>query len=268
MALSAPQAKYFACWLTRSLPPDSLGKFTASLQGAQVDLTPHQIDAKLFASRFQDMPIWTPLASNLSWFHFLQVIPIEDTLKRDFYLTIAADQRWSKRTLQAKIDGMLYERTAIAKQPEEVIVHDLEELRLLIEPQKHRFGEVETGTLPNGKLWKVNMFIHGDNLLALKALEQDFAGQIKCIFIDSPYNILATVRRFSFYETIGGLFREVTRNSVELTITERIWGMIIDIVNEIAQCFEIEDEKIFQTLINRSDKLKHFIQIYELKMAS
>ena len=60
----------------------------------------------------------------------------------------------------------------------------------------------------------------------------------------------------------------MTRNSVELTITERIWGMIIDIVIEFAQCFEIEDEKIFQTLINRSDKLKHFIQIYELKMAS
>ena len=66
----------------------------------------------------------------------------------------------------------------------------------------------------------------------------------------------------------GGLFREVTRNSVELTITERIWGIIIDIVNDIAQCFEIEDEKILETLINRSDKLQHFIQIYKLKMAS
>ena len=32
--------------------------------------------------------------------------------------------------------------------------------------------------------------------------------------------------------------------------------------------FEIEDKKIFETLIHRSDKLKHFIQIYELKMAS
>ena len=51
------------------------------------------------------------------------------------------------------------------------------------------------------------------------------------------YNILATARRFSSYETIGGLFREVTRNSAELTITERIRGMIVDIVSEIAQCF-------------------------------
>lgn len=62
------------------------------------------------------------------------------------------------------------------------------EPRLLIETSKHSFGEVETGTLPNGKPWKGNMLIHGDNLLALKALEQDFAGQVKCIYIDPPYN--------------------------------------------------------------------------------
>lgn len=49
MTLSAPQAKYFAHWLTRSLPSDNLDKLTASLQDAQVDLTPHQIDAALFA---------------------------------------------------------------------------------------------------------------------------------------------------------------------------------------------------------------------------
>ena len=33
-----------------------------------------------------------------------------------------------------------------------------------------------------------NMLIHGDNLLALKALEARFAGQVKCIYIDPPYN--------------------------------------------------------------------------------
>ncbi len=84
---------------------------------------------RLFASRFNDLAIWTPLVSKLSWSHFLQVIPIEDALARNFYLTMAADQRWSKRTLKAKIDGMLYERTAISKQPEVVIKRDLGELR-------------------------------------------------------------------------------------------------------------------------------------------
>ena len=33
-----------------------------------------------------------------------------------------------------------------------------------------------------------NLLIHGDNLLALKALEQDYAGKVKCIYIDPPYN--------------------------------------------------------------------------------
>ena len=42
-----------------------------------------------------------------------------------------------------------------------------------------------------------NMLIHGDNLLALKALEADFAGQVKCIYIDPPYN---TGSAFAEYE--------------------------------------------------------------------
>lgn len=83
---------------------------------------------RLFAERFPDASIWTSVMSKLSWSHFLQVISLDDELARNFYLTMAADQRWSTRTLKAKIDGMLYERTAIAKQPEEVIRHDLEEL--------------------------------------------------------------------------------------------------------------------------------------------
>lgn len=42
-----------------------------------------------------------------------------------------------------------------------------------------------------------NMLIHGDNLLALRALEQDFAGKIKCIYIDPPYN---TGSAFTHYD--------------------------------------------------------------------
>ena len=61
---------------------------------------------RLFATRFPDLQIWTPLVSKLSWSHFLQVMPIEDELARNFYLTMAADQKWSKRTLRTKIDSM------------------------------------------------------------------------------------------------------------------------------------------------------------------
>lgn len=62
------------------------------------------------------------------------------------------------------------------------------EPRILIENPEYSYGKVETGVLPNGKPWNGNMLIHGDNLLALKALEQEYSGQIKCIYIDPPYN--------------------------------------------------------------------------------
>lgn len=62
------------------------------------------------------------------------------------------------------------------------------EPRILIEDPTLDYGEVETGTLPNGKPWPGNMLIHGDNLLALRALEEDFTGAVKCIYIDPPYN--------------------------------------------------------------------------------
>lgn len=42
-----------------------------------------------------------------------------------------------------------------------------------------------------------NMLIHGDNLLALKALEKMYAGQVKCIYIDPPYN---TGEAFEYYD--------------------------------------------------------------------
>lgn len=62
------------------------------------------------------------------------------------------------------------------------------EPRILIENPDYSYGTVETGTLPNGKTWNGNMLIHGDNLLALKALEENYTGAVKCIYIDPPYN--------------------------------------------------------------------------------
>ncbi len=52
------------------------------------------------------------------------------------------------------------------------------EPRILVEDKSKSYGDVNSE----------NMLIHGDNLLALKALEQDYAGRIKCIYIDPPYN--------------------------------------------------------------------------------
>ncbi len=61
------------------------------------------------------------------------------------------------------------------------------EPRILIEQPELSYGDPSTG----------NMLIQGDNLLALKALEQEFAGKVKCIFIDPPYN---TGNAFEHYD--------------------------------------------------------------------
>ena len=61
------------------------------------------------------------------------------------------------------------------------------EPRILIENPEYSNGD------PNSQ----NMLIHGDNLLALKALEQDYAGKVKCIYIDPPYN---TGNAFEHYD--------------------------------------------------------------------
>lgn len=71
------------------------------------------------------------------------------------------------------------------------------EPRILIENPKYSYGVPETGVLPNGRPWKGNMLIHGDNLLALKALEQNFSNAVKCIYIDPPYN---TGNAFEHYD--------------------------------------------------------------------
>ncbi len=61
------------------------------------------------------------------------------------------------------------------------------EPRVLVEDETKSYGD------PNSE----NMLIFGDNLLSLKALEQDFAGKIKCIYIDPPYN---TGNAFTHYD--------------------------------------------------------------------
>ena len=71
------------------------------------------------------------------------------------------------------------------------------EPRILIENPNYSYGTAEESTLPNGKRWKGNLIIHGDNLLALQSLIQDYAGCVKCIYIDPPYN---TGNAFEYYD--------------------------------------------------------------------
>ncbi|MEA2085298.1 MAG: PDDEXK nuclease domain-containing protein [Thermodesulfobacteriota bacterium] len=82
-----------------------------------------------FAEVFSDKKIVVSLIRQLSWTHFIALIPLKNDLQRDFYAEMCRVERWSVRTLRKKIDGMLYERTSISKKPEELVKKELSALR-------------------------------------------------------------------------------------------------------------------------------------------
>jgi predicted nuclease of restriction endonuclease-like (RecB) superfamily len=82
-----------------------------------------------FAEAFPDEKIVAALRRQLGWTHFKALIPMDDPLKRGFYAEMCRIENWSTRTLEKKIDGMLYERTALSKKTDALIKHELAQLR-------------------------------------------------------------------------------------------------------------------------------------------
>jgi len=82
-----------------------------------------------FAATFPDEQIVVSLIRQLSWTHFIALIPLKDPLQRDYYAQMAGAERWSVRTLRERIDSMLYERTALSQKPGETIAQELATMR-------------------------------------------------------------------------------------------------------------------------------------------
>ena len=85
----------------------------------------------------------------------------------------------------------------------------------------------------------------------------DFAGQVAALSLCMiQYNILGTVKRFESYETIGGLFAEITGETVELTVVQRIWGLIIEVINVIAEFLSCDPFELTENVINNNHQIK------------
>ena len=82
-----------------------------------------------FAEIYPNEKIVSALRRQLGWTHFKTIIYIDDPLKRDFYAQMCRLERWNTRTLEKKIGGMLFERTALSRKPEKVIKHEIDTLR-------------------------------------------------------------------------------------------------------------------------------------------
>jgi len=81
-----------------------------------------------FYEQFRDNAIVATVSQQLSWSHFVELIKIENDIQREFYAKISSHEDGSVRILRERMDGMLFERSTIAKQPEKVIRQELEKL--------------------------------------------------------------------------------------------------------------------------------------------
>lgn len=82
-----------------------------------------------FAEVFPVLEIVATLSRQLSWSHVVELLALEGALRREFYARMCATERWSVRTLRQKIQGMLFERTGISRQPDALVLSELEALR-------------------------------------------------------------------------------------------------------------------------------------------
>jgi predicted nuclease of restriction endonuclease-like (RecB) superfamily len=78
-----------------------------------------------FATDCPDTAIVSTLSRQLGWSHFAELLTISDQQERDFYAAFAVHERWSVRTLRARVASNLYERTLAARGSAEGLATDL-----------------------------------------------------------------------------------------------------------------------------------------------
>ena len=101
-----------------------------------------------------------------------------------------------------------------------------------------------------------------------KSQSVHFSAQIASFTLTMmQYNILCTVKRFEAYETIGELFREATAGTLELSVTDRIWEIILDTILEIAEIISADASELLSAVIDVNPKFHKFYQMYNLYAA-
>jgi len=118
--------------------------------------------------------------------------------------------------------------------------------------------------------WSVEVFFkESKQHLGLgKCQAQDFDAQITATTVCLlQYNLLSVVKRFNDYETLGELFRASQKDALKLTISEQIWLIIIEVIAELSEIFNIETESLMEKLFSENDKLTKYLNFKNLTLA-
>ena len=121
-----------------------------------------------FCQGFTDKEIVSTLSTQLSWSHFIELLPINDPSARDFYAEMCRIERWDVRTLRLKIGGMLFQRTALSRRPKAVISAEITKLRAGQMTQDVLFRRTGIQHRPQALVYEFAGFIDANEMNAVR----------------------------------------------------------------------------------------------------
>jgi hypothetical protein len=80
-------------------------------------------------------------------------------------------------------------------------------------------------------------------------------------------NILSAVKRFTDYETPGELFRASQKDTLKLTVAERIWLIITELIADLSEIFDIDVESLMENLFSENEKIAKYLNFESLSQA-
>lgn len=107
--------------------------------------------------------------------------------------------------------------------------------------------------------WAIEVFFaDSKRLLGLADCSaRDFTSQLAHVsLVMIRYNLLASLKRSLDYETIGGLFKDVYAGVYELTVVEKIWLIIIEVVGIVAELTGADEDRLMRQLIENNKRLE------------
>ena len=183
--------------------------------------------------------IATSMLSQLSWTHYLQLIKIDESPKRNFYLKECINSRWSVRELQRQISSLLYERLVLSKNKEKI-------LELSQEGQ----------TLKEGKDLVKDPFV-------LEFL--DIKENTEYLEVDLEKNILKHLKEFLLELGKGFMF---VGSQVRITLEEDHFYPDLVLYNRLLKCFVIIDLKIGKITHQDIGQIQMYVNYYDREMRS
>ena len=107
------------------------------------------------------------------------------------------------------------------------------------------------------------------HLMLGKCQSTNFAAQIAATTIcATQYNMLSLAKRFMDYETIGGLFREISKETVKQSIAQQLWGKVQEMLTAVAEVYGLVDEELYEIIINKTEQVQNMFAAFNLKQAS